>query len=135
MKALKFNVTLGTWSAELCMPPDVSLDELAGTIIQAVDFNFDHCFGFYDNLKNPNRSNEEYTLFADIGEEVKEGDIGVETTPISSAFQPGKKMTFLFDYGDSWMFLVTCTEEVEMRAFKRPKILSTVGKPPEQYPD
>ena len=83
----------------------------------------------------PNRSNEEYTLFADIGEEVKEGDIGVETTPIINAFQPGKKMTFLFDYGDSWMFLVTCTEEVEMRAFKRPKILSTVGKPPEQYPD
>lgn len=44
-------------------------------------------------------------------------------------------MTFLFDYGDDWMFLVRCTEEVEMRAFKRPKILGTSGTPPEQYPD
>ncbi|MFV0338254.1 MAG: hypothetical protein ACK5LK_08450 [Chthoniobacterales bacterium] len=44
-------------------------------------------------------------------------------------------MIFLFDYGDDWMFLVTCTKEEETRAFRKPKVLSKKGQAPEQYPD
>ncbi len=135
MKALLFKVEHGDWSAELQSPSSQKLAHLAHAIIDAVDFQMDHAFGFYDNLKNPYRSTEEYTLFADLGEEAKESDRGVESTPIDSVFKPGKKMLFLFDYGDDWMFPVTCTGEVEVRAFKRAKLLGTSGTPPEQYPD
>ena len=135
MNALKFKVTREEWSAELCVPAGITLHQLAETIIDAVGFDFDHCFGFYENLEWPHESEMEYTLFADIGEDAKENDPGVRNTTVSTAFHAGGKMIFLFDYGDDWMFLVECLEEVEMRAFKRPKILSTSGTPPEQYPD
>lgn len=46
-----------------------------------------------------------------------------------------KTLLFKFDYGDDWMFRVTCTGEAETKPFKRPKLLSTTGKPPEQYLD
>lgn len=69
------------------------------------------------------------------GEDAKEGDKGVVKTKIGAVFKPGKKMLFLFDYGDDWMFPVTCTGEGEASVFKRAKILATTGKPPVQYPD
>lgn len=135
MKSLIFRIEHGDWNAEIQIPSEYTLDDLAYAIIQAVGFDMDHCYGFYDNLKNPYRSKEEYTLFADIGEDAKPDDSGVETTRIDSAFRPKKKMLFLFDYGDDWMFLVTCTDERQGRAFKRPKLLSESGEPPQQYPD
>lgn len=135
MKALRFKIELADWTAELCLSADHTLEDLAFAIITAVGFDFDHAFGFYDNLKNPYRSKMEYTLFADLGQDAKEDDPGVQDTPVGGVFKPRKKMIFLFDYGDDWMFLVNCTEELEMRTFKRPKILATSGEAPEQYPD
>ena len=135
MKSYLFQVGHGDWSAELQLTANHTLADLAYAIIQAVGFDMDHCFGFYNNLKRYHDSTEEYTLFADLGEECKEGDIGVEKTRIDEVFQPKKKMLFLFDYGDDWMFTLTCTGEVETKPFKHPKLLSTKGEPPEQYPE
>lgn len=135
MKSLTFHIEHGDWSAELMLSAEHTLYDLAATIIDAVGFDLDHCFGFYDNLKSPYRSKQEYSLFADIGEDAKDDDPGVEDTPITVAFKPKKKLLFLFDYGDDWMFLVTCAGEENRRAFKRPKIVATSGTPPEQYPD
>lgn len=135
MKSLTFHIKCGGWSAVLQLPASASLESLAAAIIDAAGFDFDHAFGFYDNLKNPYRSTEEYTAFADMGEDAKEGDTGVVKTKVSSVFTTGKKMLFLFDYGDDWMFRVTCKGEGEGSAFKSAKTLSTSGIPPVQYPD
>ncbi len=79
---------------------------------------------------------EVYSLFADIGEETNPGDRGVCTTALLDVFYPGKKLIFLFDYGDDWRFDVICqTIEETKSAFRRPKILNPKGKPPIQYPD
>lgn len=134
MKTLLFKVEHGDWSAELQLPAIENLETLAETIIKAVGFDMDHCYGFYNNLKRYYDSTEEYTLFADIGEDCKDSDTGVQGTSIDEVFQPKKRMLFLFDYGDDWMFPVTCTGEAESKPFKRPKILSTTGTPPVQYP-
>jgi len=56
------------FTAEIVMGGEWSLYELAAFIIKTVGFDFDHAFEFCDNLKNPYRSKERYTLFADIGE-------------------------------------------------------------------
>lgn len=135
MKSLTFKVEYDNWNAELQLPAAATLEDLASAIINAVGFDMDHAFGFYNNLRNPYRSTEEYTLFSDIGEDAKEGNTGVQSTRIDSVFTPKKTMIFLFDYGDDWWFLLTCTGETEGRAFKRPKLLSSTGKPPVQYPD
>ncbi len=135
MKTLLFKVEHAGWSADLQLPANYTLDDLAHAIIEAVGFDMDHCYGFYNNLKRHFDSTEEYTLFSDIGEECKDSDTGVQGTCIADVFQPKKKMLFLFDYGDDWIFPVTCTGEAESKPFKRPKLLSTTGEPPEQYPE
>jgi hypothetical protein len=58
----------------------------------------------------------------------------VQKTLVSAVFRPRRKMLFHFDYGDDWMFPVTCTavkESTAKRKFK--KVISTTGTPPVQY--
>lgn len=114
-----------------------SLYSFAEAITQAFSFNFDHCFGFYDNLKNDHESKNAYELFVDIGEEptVPMAN-GVKNTKISKAFKnPGEKMLFVFDYGDDWHFIVELKEKkvVKERNIK-PATLESIGDAPEQYP-
>lgn len=133
MQEYHFEIRHDGFSAELAVGGDCSLHALAQLIIKAVGFDFDHAFEFCDNLKDPYRSTERYTLFADIGEEAD--DPGVKKTPLSAVFRPRRKMVFHFDYGDDWFFLVTCTavkESVAKRPFK--KIVATHGTAPKQYP-
>lgn len=122
----------GPFSASLVLGGQHSLDDLAKFLIKTIGFDFDHAFEFCDNVKAPYLSKMRYTLFADIGE--AEGEPGVKDTRMSEVFHPKKQMLFRFDYGDDWMFLVTCTAVVESatrRKFK--KVLSTRGKPTVQY--
>lgn len=132
-----FTVRAGDdFSAELTLSAQCSLYELAEIIIKAVRFDFDHAFGFYNNLKDNYRSTEEYTLFADIGEEAKEDDLGVERTSIGEAFEPGRTMLILFDYGDDWHFPVYCESVLPGKNHRKvKKIISRTGTPPIQYPD
>ena len=134
MKSYEFTIAIHDFSADLSISGNSSLYELAMLINDAVGFDFDHPFEFCDNLDDPYRSKERYSLFADMGE--GEGEPGVEDTPVEQVFKPGKKMVFYFDYGDEWMFLVECTDVKDTKA-KRPfkKTLATRGTPPEQYPE
>lgn len=54
-----------------------SLYNLASAIVKAFDFNFDHAFGFYNNLKNHYDSDEIYELFIDM-EGAEPGKKGVK---------------------------------------------------------
>ncbi len=122
------------FSAELVLGGEHSLYDFAEFIIKTVGFDLDHAFEFCDNLKNPYRSKERYTLFADTLEG-EEGP-GVEQTLASAVFRSKRKMIFHFDFGDDWFFLITCTavkESDKKRRFK--KVLATSGTPPVQYPD
>lgn len=134
MQEYHFKIQYGNYSAEIAIGGDCSLHALAEFIIKTVGFDFDHAFQFCDNLKRPYRSQERYTLFADMGDD--DDNPGVKGTPLSSVFKPRRKMLFHFDYGDDWFFPITCTavtESTSKRAFK--KILATQGEPPVQYPE
>lgn len=113
-----------------------SLSTLAQAIVKSFGFYFDHCYGFYDNFKNPYDSSEMYELFTDIGEEPTEGAQGVTYLRVSKAFdRVGKKLRFLFDYGDGWMFTVELVDiKPAEEKTKYPTILKRVGPAPEQYP-
>jgi len=63
-----FKIQHDGFTAEVAVSGDCSLYNFAAFIIKTVGFDFDHAFEFCDNLKNPYRSKERYTLFADIGE-------------------------------------------------------------------
>ncbi len=116
-----------------------SLYHLAEAIIKSVGFKLDHCFAFYgDPAAHPTSKQAEiYELFVDIGEAPSAPHAkGVKNVLISAAFPVvGKKMFFMFDYGDDWRFSV---ELKEVRAIlpgqKLPVVLQSKGKAPKQYP-
>ena len=56
------------YTAAIAISSHITLHGLAEHIIDTIGFDFDHAFGFYDNLRNPYQSKEKYTLFADLGE-------------------------------------------------------------------
>ena len=116
-----------------------SLYQLAEIIVDAYGFDFDHAFGFYSNLQDPyHDSDEQYELFVDM-EDVDEspGAQSVERTKIDCVWQgAGDKMLFLFDYGDDWRFMVELVGVGEKeQGAKYPRVVKSVGKAPEQYPD
>jgi Plasmid pRiA4b ORF-3-like protein len=194
----------------LAVPADLSLYDLAFEINESFNFDFDHAFGFFDNLKNPWRADEQYELFND-GELEDEGELvlaeleeeleelsqeemaqvdalselppdeakkkliemslkdvppedkamaqfflesmldevldealgaedgaapkGVKGVAVSQAFEKGKKLLYLFDYGDEWRFIVECKKIEQSDGGKYPRVLGFKGEAPEQYPD
>lgn len=114
-----------------------SLYDLAEGIVQAFGFDFDHAFGFYTGLtrKTMMQVQPRYELFADMGESTDAQS--VKKTSVARAFpKVGRKMMFLFDYGDEWLFRVEVVGLGEKVAKARyPKIVASAGASPEQYPD
>ena len=114
-----------------------SLSALAEAIVAAFEFDFDHAFGFYSKLSDDYQaSSEKYELFADM--EDGDSDAGsVKQTAVSKAFaKVGKKMLFVFDYGDDWRFAVELLKLGSKTPGRRyPRLLVASGDAPEQYPD
>jgi hypothetical protein len=113
-----------------------SLYSLAEAIVESFEFSFDHAFGFLSKQTgNVYQSPVRYELFADMG--TRNGSQSVKETAIRTAFpEIGSKMLFLYDYGDEWRFKVEVIGSGEKApAAKYPRIVASVGKAPEQYPD
>jgi len=137
MHTYTFTIKSGDgYEAVIAISGSINLYGLAEHIIDTVGFDFDHAFGFYDNHKNPYKSKELYTLFADMEDVEDDGEPSVNRTFIEEVFKKGKRMLFLFDYGDEWHFDISCTN-VEPAETKRKirKVLSESGQAPVQYPD
>ncbi len=136
MKEYLFTIQSENFTSCAVLVGEWTLYEFAEFIIlKAVEFDFDHAFEFCDNYEKPLQSRERYTLFADL-EDCEEEDPGVKETLVSQVFAEGKRMAFLFDYGDTWRFAVTCTVIRESSGKRRSrKVVMTLGDRPEQYPD
>ena len=120
---------------------NTSLYKLAEAIVGAYNFDFDHCFGFFNKIAE-NRyfdSEKKYELFTDLieeGEDIEPTGAGsVKKTKISEVWQNiGDKMMFLFDYVDNWQFVVELVGFDERKASQKyPRILKRVGRTPRQY--
>jgi hypothetical protein len=123
------------YEAVIAISGSINLYGLAEHIIDTVGFDFDHAFGFYDNLHDPFKSTEFYTLFADMEDVEDDGEPGVNRTFIDEVFKTGKRMCFLFDYGDDWKFQLTCTGALPTQDKRKVRIvLSESGEAPIQYP-
>lgn len=124
---------------EIAIAGNSSLYKFAEQIVKSFDFNFDHCFGFFDNTETifTRDSKEYYELFTDIPDVEPTGAGSVEKTKISQVWRKaGDKMLFLFDYGDDWRFLAELkTISGADSGKKYPIILEKWGESPEQYPE
>ncbi len=81
------------------------------------------------------RGRPAYELFADMGEATETRS--VRRTKVAEAFtEVGDAMTFLFDYGDEWLFRVEVTALGRKQPKARyPRLLAKAGPSPVQYPD
>jgi hypothetical protein len=115
-----------------------SLYELAGAIVAAFGFDFDHAFGFYSGLTPAKmmRQHPMYELFADM-DSAERGAIGVKRTSVSRAFPAiGHTMIFLFDYGDGWHLRVKLQGiGTTVAKVRYPRVVAARGEAPAQYPD
>lgn len=114
-----------------------TLYNLAKVITQAFGFQFDHCFGFYDNIGDIRKCKKAFELFVDAGEAPEtEVTKGVKKIKIAQAFgHVGEKMLFLFDYGDEWRFYIELKEiEKAGKRESKPTVLESIGNAPLQYP-
>lgn len=142
-QARLFKVTLSNWNGavrgrptrKIVISAKASLYDLAAVTIESFDFDLDHSFGFYDNLKDWTNSQEGYESFADVGA----GDRfpGVRKAKISKVFHtPKQKMLLLFDYGDEWKMIVQYLGDTEVGpGQKLPIITESAGDAPDQYGD
>lgn len=114
-----------------------SLYHFAKIITKSFGFFFDHCFAFQEKLEKGVFKGRVFELFVDIGEEpTSPKSRGVQKVRIEEAFRnPGERMIFLFDYGQSWHFFVELKEiELAEQWDLKPVVLETIGKAPLQYP-
>lgn len=117
----------------LAIPETITLYGLAEAIIDSFDFDFDHAFGFYNNMERWVSSTEGYELFADIGGESTFE--GVKQTKVNEVFdEVGKTWLFLFDYGDEWHFVVELKKVESAKEGERyPLVAESIGDAPPQY--
>lgn len=121
--------------------PKLSLYSLAEAIIDSFEFDLDHCFGFFNQYANGSLYNsiEKYELFTDLPDVEPTGAGSVEHTKIKDVWTHiRKKMYFLFDYGDNWIFevdLVDLNTDSIRNSRRFYEIIKSVGKSPKQYLD
>ena len=120
---------------EIEIAATASLYKFAAAIIDAFGFDFDHAFGFYNELTgNYFDSKVKYELFADMGE-ADDGVLGVKKNLVTAAFPADKaKFLFIFDYGDQWGFKVErIGSGMKKAGAKYPRVTKSVGIEPPQY--
>jgi len=130
-----FKVKLAGWQGgsggiwrRLAVPPEASLDELAGAIISAFNFDDDHLYDFrYRDQRGRQRVyNHPGTDEGPFTTEIKVGETE------AAANDP---MLFTYDYGDNWQFEVRL-EQIEPKPCRQEKVtvVASAGKAPAQYP-
>ncbi len=114
-----------------------TLYDLAEAITKAFDFSFDHCFGYY-NKRDEFKATKAYELFVDIGGEPLQSHAqSVKHTTVNELWKRlGQRWYFIFDYGQMWEFTIKLTEKcISEIGGTYPKLLTSEGIAPEQYPD
>ncbi len=126
-----FKVSLGKVYRKIAVSNTTNLDELADVILSAFKFSNDHLYEFI--YKN------DYGITERIVHSSAESDDGQYTSEYTVGELPlysGMELTFCFDFGDDWRFLLVVESfSDEDSSFVKPKVIEQYGDPPEQYPE
>jgi len=118
------------WKVSVEIDSMSTLEDLHYLIQYAVDFDNDHLYEFYVSKTERSRDRE---CFDDENEKIY-------TTTLENLYplEKGKKLYYMFDYGDSWLFIITKSRKNPQEfkeGVKYPRIINEVGNKPEQYPE
>ncbi|CAB1083374.1 hypothetical protein JY97_01440 [Alkalispirochaeta odontotermitis] len=123
-----FRVSIGKSKRWIAVSSSMLFEDLCQTILDAFDFDYDHLYQFQFKDRYGLRQNINHPFMDD--EPPWTDDTRIGEAMIHSASQ----MTFVYDFGDNWEFDVTL-ERIDPvdENLKEPKIIKSVGEPPEQY--
>lgn len=113
----------------LTFPGSFTLEDLAGMILAAFDFDNDHLHAFFMDGKPYSDADCYYSLYS-CEEGLSTNEIKVETLGLTEK----RKFLFVFDFGDNWQFKCE-VKKITDTPEKKPYISNIVGKAPEQYPN
>jgi hypothetical protein len=118
-----------SWQGTFEIDSSSTLDELHHAIQMALNFDDDHLYEFY--VARTQRSRDRLRFDDDNGE--------VYDTTLKSVYPlgKGKKLYYLFDYGDNWLFKITKSRRRPLEPVKGvryPRLVGVVGTTPIQYP-
>lgn len=122
-----FKVSVSKSWRRIAIPAKKQLSWLAGTILDAFDFDDDHLyeFSYKDRFGRTCKVGHPFMESPPFADQVRIGDLPLE---------PGASMTYLYDFGDNWKFNVQL-EAIEPpdSKIKKAKILEIHGDAPQQY--
>jgi len=123
-------IALSGWHAILQVDSSTTLSDLHVAIQNAVKFDFDHMYEFF--IARTERSGDKQHFDMEDG--------SVDTIRVADMFPLPKdrKLFYLFDYGDNWIFTVSTTRAKPFepeKGVQYPRLIEEVGDRPEQYPD
>ncbi|WP_175573134.1 hypothetical protein [Thalassotalea sp. PP2-459] len=118
------------WGCSIELPSDFSLEEVHLAIQNALEFDDDHMYEFSISNSIRGKNVSEYTCDSDE----------IYKTTIENILESskGKKIYYLFDYGDNWVFQISRSRKkpftAELDTFY-PRVIDESGVKPIQYPD
>lgn len=116
------------WECDLEIPIDFNLEDLHLAILDAVGFDNDHLYEF--RIGPSYYSKTAHSILCD--------DEAIEETLATLLLQvKGKKLFYMFDYGDSWLFQINKSRKKPFQAkpnVRYPRVAAESGKKPKQYP-
>jgi hypothetical protein len=118
------------WECTLEILIDCCLDELHQAIINAIGFDDDHMYEFC--IGSSYYSRNALRIACD------DDKIDQETIEIVLSNMKGKKLFYMFDYGDSWLFQINKSRKKRFNEIPDtfyPRVVLESGDKPEQYPD
>lgn len=104
-----------------------TLEDLSEAILNAFDFDNDHCHAFFLDDRYGSKTNAYYSDY------MEEYDSSSDVTLWQLRLRKGEKFKYLFDFGDEWRFQCKVLRELEEKT-DAPVVTQAVGKAPEQYP-
>lgn len=126
---LTLQIRIGGWTGTIEIDESSTAADLHHCIQQAVDFDDDHLYEFYlsNSATSRNRSVVASYEFAD-------------TVSLTEIFPlpKGKKLFYLFDFGDDWLFTVSESRTPlfdPVNGLSYPRLVAEKGDPPIQYQD
>ena len=107
----------------LSVPGSKTLEDLCKAILQSIDFDFDHLYGFTIGDKD-------YLSYDEEQDRGPKEDVLRKLDTFG--LKKGERFRMVFDYGDEWVFIIRVEDILESR-MKKCLVLDAVGEV-EQYP-
>ena len=117
------------WEGTIEIDSLSTLEDLHFALQDMLDFDNDHMYEFYVSRTERSRDRIRYDDENELVYSVTLEDL--------YPLEKNKKLFYLFDYGDNWLFKITKSRKKAQKSvpgIKYPRLVEEVGIKPEQYP-